>query len=114
MLAVTLSEDAFWGRLMRAVFGFFSMLALGLMIAAVIVVGASDATNGPIRLPLAGVYLDYASVVIGLGLGIVIVIIGQIHWSELPARAFAWLGTHWRKLRLFAWAALFVAVLVYF
>ena len=45
---------------------------------------------------------------------IVIVIIGQIHWSELPARAFAWLGTHWRKLRLFAWAALFVAVLVYF
>ena len=99
---------------MRAIFGFFSMLALGLMIAAVIVVGASDATNGPLRLPLSGVYLDYASVVIGLGLGIVIVVLGQIRWSELPARALQWIGTHWRKLRLFAWAALFVAVLVYF
>jgi hypothetical protein len=99
---------------MRAVFGFFSMLALGLMLAAVIEVGATDATNGPIRLPVTGVYLDYASVVIGLGMGIVIVVLGQIRWSELPGRAAQWPATHRRKLRLFAWAALFVAVLVYF
>ena len=72
---------------MRAVFGFFSMLALGLMLAAVIVVAASDATNGPIRLPISGVYLDYASVVIGLALGVVIVVLGQIRWSELVPRA---------------------------
>ena len=98
---------------MRAVFGFFSMLALGLMLAAVIVVSASD-TNGPIRLPLSGVYLDYVSVVTGLGLGIVIVVLGQIRWSELPRRVAEWVGAHRRKLRLFAWGALFVAVLVYF
>ena len=99
---------------MRAVFGFFSTLALGLMLAAVIVVGATDATNGPMRLPVTGVYLDYASVVIGLGMGIVIVVLGQIRWSELPARAVQFIASHRRKLRLFAWAALFVAVLVYF
>jgi hypothetical protein len=99
---------------MRAVFGFFSMLALGLMIAAVIVVGATDTTNGPIRLPVTGVYLDYASVVIGLAMGIVIVVLGQIRWSDLPRRAAQLIAAHWRKLRLFAWAALFVAVLVYF
>jgi hypothetical protein len=99
---------------MRAVFGFFSMLALGLMFAAVIVVAASDATNGPIRLPISGVYLDYASVVIGLALGVVIVVLGQIRWSEFPGRAAQWVASHRRKLRLFAWAALFVAVLVYF
>jgi len=99
---------------MRAVFGFFSMLALGLMIAAVIVVGATDTTNGPIRLPVTGVYLDYASVVIGLTMGIVIVVLGQIRWSDLPRRAAQLIAAHWRMLRLFAWAALFVAVLVYF
>jgi len=99
---------------MRAVFGFFSMLALGLMIAAVIVVGATDTTNGPIRLPVTGVYLDYASVVIGLAMGIVIVVLGQIRWSDLPRRAAQLIAAHWHMLRLFAWAALFVAVLVYF
>ena len=35
-------------------------------------------------------------------------------WSELSGRAAQWVAAHWRKLRLFAWAALFVAVLVYF
>ena len=44
----------------------------------------------------------------------VIVVLGQIRWSELPGRAAQWVAAHWRKLRLFAWAALFVAVLVYF
>ncbi len=99
---------------MRAVFGFFSMLALGLMIAAIIVVGATDATNSTIRLPASGVYLDYASVVIGLGMGLVIAILGQISWSELPRRAAQWVISHGRKLRLLAWAGLFVAVLLYF
>ena len=99
---------------MRAVFGFFSMLALGLMLGAVIVVGAGDATNGAMRLPVSGVYLDYASVVIGLALGVVIVVLGQIRWSELPGQLAQWIGRHWRKLRLFAWAALFIMVLVYF
>jgi hypothetical protein len=99
---------------MRAVFGFFSMLALGLMLGAVIVVGAGDATNGAMHLPVSGVYLDYASVVIGLALGVVIVVLGQIRWSELPGHVAQWIGWHWRKLRLFAWAALFIMVLVYF
>ena len=99
---------------MRAVFGFLSMLALGLMLAAVLVVGATDATNGPIKLPVSGVYLDYASVVIGLTLGVVIVVLGQIRWSEIPGRLAQWIAAHWRKLRLVAWAALFLIVIVYF
>ena len=99
---------------MRAVFGFFSMLTLGLMLAAVIVVGATETSNGPIRLPVSGVYLDYASVVIGLTLGVVIVVLGQIRWAELPGRAAQWIAAHWRKLRLFAWAALFIVVIAYF
>jgi hypothetical protein len=99
---------------MRAVLGFFSMLALGLMLAGLILVGATETPNGAIRLPVSGVYLDYVSVVIGLALGVVIVVLGQIRWSQLPGRAAQWIAAHARMLRLFAWAALFIAVLVYF
>jgi hypothetical protein len=99
---------------MRAVLGFFSMLALGLMIAAVMVIGATGVINNPARMPEAGAYLDYVSVVIGLGVGLVIAILAQISWSELPRRAAQWMLVHARRLRLLGWAALFVAVLLYF
>jgi len=99
---------------MRVVLGFFSMLALGLMIAAVLVVGATGIANSPIRIKDAGPYLDYLSVVIGLGIGLVIAIFSQIHWSEIPSRIGQSLLVHARRLRLIGWAALFVAVLIYF
>ena len=72
---------------MRAVLSFFSMLALGLMIAAIVIIGATGGVSGPARLPMSGPYLDYVSVVIGLGVGLVIAVLGQISWSELPHRA---------------------------
>lgn len=99
---------------MRAVLGFFSMLALGLMIAAVLVVGATGIANSPIKIKEAGPYLDYVSVVIGLGIGLTIAILSQISWSELPHRFAQGVLVHARRLRLFGWAALFVAVLLYF
>ncbi len=99
---------------MRAVLSFFSMLALGLMITAIVIIGATGGANGPTRLPMSGPYLDYVSVVIGLGVGLVIAVLGQISWSELPHRAVQWVLAHGRRLRLLGWAALFVAVLLYF
>lgn len=99
---------------MRAVLGFFSMLALGLMVAAIVVMGVTNGTNGPAQLPVSGPYLDYLSVVIGLGVGLVIAVLGQISWAELPRRAAAWIVARGRRLRLIAWGALFVAVLLYF
>jgi Na+-driven multidrug efflux pump len=99
---------------MRAVLGFFSMLALGLMIAAVLVVGATGIAKSPFNIKEAGPYLDYVSVVIGLGIGLVIAVLSQVSWSELPHRFAQSAFAHARRLRLFAWAALFVAVIVYF
>lgn len=99
---------------MRAVLGFFSMLALGLMVAAILVTGATGVINNPARLPVSGAYLDYVSVVIGLGIGLVIAVVAQISWSELPRRFARWLLSHARRVRLLAWGALFVAVLLYF
>jgi hypothetical protein len=99
---------------MRAVLGFLSSLALGLMIAAILVVGATNVMNTPTRLPVSGTLLDYASVVIGLGLGLLIAVLGQISWTELPRRAAQWVMHHAYRLRLFAWAALFAGILIYF
>ncbi len=99
---------------MRAVLGFFSSLALGLMIAAILVVGATNVMNTPAHVPMSGTLLDYVSVVIGLGLGLVIAVLSRIAWGELPRRAAQFVMHHAYRLRLIAWAALFTAVLIYF
>jgi hypothetical protein len=99
---------------MRAVLGFFSMLALGMLIAAILVIGATGIMNNPGQFSGSGTLLDYASVVIGLGMGVVIAVLGQISWAELPRRAAHWIMRHAYRLRLLAWAALFVGVLIYF
>jgi len=99
---------------MRAVLGFFSSLALGLMIAAILVVGATSVMNAPTGLPMSGTLLDYVSVVTGLGMGLVIAVLGRISWSELPRRVAQFVMHHAYRLRLIAWAAAFTAVLIYF
>jgi hypothetical protein len=99
---------------MRAVLGFFSSLALGLMVAAILVVGATSVMNAPTRFPMSGTLLDYVSVVIGLGMGLVIAVLGRISWSELPRRVAQFVMHHACRLRLIAWAAVFTAVLIYF
>ncbi len=100
---------------MRAVLGFFSSLALGLMIAAIIVISATSAMNDPtMRLPVSGTLLDYVSVVVGLGIGLVIAVLSQISWAELPGRAAQFIAHHAYRLRLMAWAALFTAIIIYF
>ena len=102
---------------MRSVLSFFSMLALGLMIAAVIMVAPSGT---PTVTNIAGFEiggapaLDYRSVVAGLGIGLFIAVIGQISWREATRRLGGWLGSQARRLWLVGWAAVFAAVLFYF
>ena len=101
---------------MRSVLSFFSMLALGLMIAAVFLVAPSG--TGTITniggFEFGAPALDYRSVVAGLGIGLVIAVIGQISWSNVARRSGVWIGSQARRLWLVGWAAVFVAVLFYF
>jgi hypothetical protein len=101
---------------MRAVFSFFSMLALGLMIAAIIIVSMSGAPNTQPHLQMPGIsggYLDYMSVIIGLGVGLAIAIIAQVPWSQLPHRLVSFILDHAGMLKLVALGALAAAVLIY-
>jgi hypothetical protein len=99
---------------MRAVLSFFSMLALGLMIAAMVMIGVTGGAGTSPRPGLSAPYLDYMSVVIGLGVGLVIAVLAQISWSELPQRLLQWLLINARRLRLLVLAAVCVAIIIYF
>jgi hypothetical protein len=101
---------------MRSILSFFSMLALGLMIAAVIVVSPSGkgTTNvGGFELTTDPT-LDYRSVVAGLGIGLAIALIAHISWADTARRVGSWLGGQARRAFLISLAIVFAAVLYYF
>ena len=99
---------------MRSVLGFFSMLALGLMIAAILVVSPSGVGNNPGPLAGIGANFDYMSVVTGLGIGLAIAVLGQISWTHAARSVALWVMGQARRIWLIGWAAAFVAVLIYF
>lgn len=100
---------------MRSVLSFFSMLALGLMIAAVIMVAPGGmGTTSIAGFELGAPTLDYRSVVAGLGIGLVIALIAQVSWSQVAHRLGEWTVSQARRLWLVGWAAVFIAVLFYF
>jgi len=112
---VACAQKLVFGFRMRSVLNFISMLALGLMIAAVIVVA-------PIGAPTAGVAgfeieapsFDYRSVIAGLGIGLLIALIAQVPWKDAARRCGVWLIGQAQRLWLIGWAAVFLAVLFYF
>lgn len=100
---------------MRSVLSFFSMLALGLMIAAGIVVApAGTGTTSIAGFELGSPTLDYRSVIAGLGIGLFIALIAQISWSQVARCLGDWTAGQARRLWLVGWAAVFIAVLFYF
>jgi hypothetical protein len=99
---------------MRSVLGFFSMLALGLMIAAILVVSPSGVVNNPGRFGGVGATFDTMSVMMGLGIGLAIAVLGQISWARAVRSIAVWVMGQARRIWLIGWAAAFVAVLIYF
>ena len=100
---------------MRTVLGFFSMLAVGFLIAAWLAV----AGNGPIAQypnfalhPGQGISLDYPSVLLGLAIGLILPVFARLSWADLPRRAVAWLLNNERNFFRLGMAAVLVGVLV--
>ena len=97
---------------MRAALGFFWLLTLGLVLAAVLGMAMPDFTrlDGP---PASGLALDYMSVAAGLGIGLALALLMRISWSQLPSRAVQGLLGYARRWSLLGWAVVFAAVLIY-
>jgi hypothetical protein len=100
---------------MRSVLNFVSMLALGLMIAAVILVAPSS-TGVPSAggFDVGGTTLDYRSVISGLGIGLVIALISQVSWAEAARRAGTWTAGQARRVWLIGWAAVFLVIIFFY
>ncbi|MFA5900576.1 MAG: hypothetical protein WC829_15860 [Hyphomicrobium sp.] len=100
---------------MRSVLNFFSMLALGLMIAAVIMVAPAGTDVTSIAgLDLDGQGLDYRSVIAGLGIGLCIALIAQVSWTETARRVGTWSAGQAHRVWLIGWAAVFIAIIFFF
>jgi hypothetical protein len=99
---------------MRSLLGFFSLLAFGFLAAGLMVVIGSGTTGLPIVVSEGHTTIDLASLFVGLALGLLLATIARISWSEIPHRLANWLLHNERRIYLLGWAALFIAVLVYY
>ena len=97
---------------MRAAVGFFWLLTLGLVLAAILGMAVPGFTSldGP---PATGSSLDYMSVAAGLGIGLALALLTQISWSQLPSRALQGLLGYARRWSLLGLAVAFAAALIY-
>ncbi len=95
---------------MQALVGFLSMLAMGLIAA----VALGLVTRPPGCGSAAAAGLDYVSLTLGLALGLSISQMGQIQWGALPRRIAGWLLLNERNFYRWAWAAILLAVLLYY
>jgi hypothetical protein len=97
---------------MRAAVGFVWLLTLGLVLAATLGTAMPDFTS-PEGSAASGLALDYMSVAAGLGIGLALMVLTRISWSQLPSRAAQGLLGYARRWSWLGWAVVFAAVLVY-
>ena len=97
---------------MRAAVGFFWLLTLGLLLAAILGMAVPGPTSldGP---PAMGSSLDYMSIAAGLGIGLALALLMRISWSQLPSRALQGLLGYARRWSLLGLAVAFAAALIY-
>ncbi len=94
---------------MRYLLGFLSLVALGLMLAVAVALGTSGLAGTGER----AFRLDYPSLLLGLGLGVVIATLARLSWSEMPRRAALWLVANEKNFYRLGFAALCLGVLFY-
>lgn len=102
---------------MRVMFGFLSLLALGLMVAVAISLAGKGMSPGQAGLDArfgGGFHLEYPSLLLGLALGIVLATLARLSWAEMPRRLALWLMANERNFYRGAMAAMFLGVLMFY
>ena len=101
--------------------GFFSLLALGLMVAVAIALVGTGVSSGWSGLearealgPAGAFRLDYPSLVLGLALGLVMATLARLSWAEMPRRLAMWLIVNERNFYRTAMAAMFLGVMLFY
>ncbi|MDH4982818.1 hypothetical protein [Hyphomicrobium sp. D-2] len=104
---------------MRAVLNLISLLAVGLIMAAIIMAAPTETMRGTELkqflegFDFAAPALDYRSVLAGLALGVVIALIARISWVDIARRTAGWIANQAHRLLLLALAAILIGVIIY-
>jgi hypothetical protein len=103
-------------RALRFVFGFFSLLALGLMVAVTLSFVATGVSQKPFGATLGGhrINLDVGSLLLGLALGLTMATLARIRWTDAPRSIISWFIVNERWLHRVAMAMILLAVLVFY
>ena len=95
---------------MKSVLGFFSALALGLIVAIVV---ATSLTSPVVQQSVgANLHIDYRSLMLGLALGLIIATLARIGWADLPRRFANWLAVNRFNFAVFGVGLICTAVIV--
>ena len=101
--------------MLRNLFSFFSMLALGVMTAAgvaALIPWFSGRTPGAAALGATG--LHFESLLLGLTLGLAFGVLARYHWAELPRRIITWFLIRERQFFYYTLIAGCIGVLLFY
>jgi hypothetical protein len=109
---------------MRQTLQFLGLMACGLLLAGVAtfvvsgIIGSPTgprsgaiSTNGPGSRSAMGI--DYMSFGVGLAAGLILAQLARLSWSDMPRRAIAWVIANRRNAKYCAYAAFWIAVLIF-
>ncbi|MEQ1716100.1 MAG: hypothetical protein ABL907_08975 [Hyphomicrobium sp.] len=101
--------------MMRSVLGFFSMLAIGVMmlaVAAAIQPWIMSRLMGPGLDAGAGIH--FQSAFAGLSLGLLLGVLARFHWADAPRRIVTWFLVRERQFFYYALIAGCIGVLLFY
>ena len=101
---------------MRRFLGFLSLVALAILAAgAVGVAGLGPLSGETSAQASAGNFVfEYRSFLLGTVLGVALSSIGRLPWADMPRRAIGWVFANERKMIRCGYAAMLLAVLLFY
>jgi hypothetical protein len=103
-------------RAFRFMFGFVSLLALGLMVAVTLNYVATGVSQKPFGTTIGGqhISLDVGSLMLGLALGLMMATLARIRWTDVPRSIISWFIVNERWLHRVAMAFILLGVLIFY
>ncbi len=101
--------------MLRSTLTFFSILAFGVMAAAVIMAITPWLSGRVAGTPLAGTGgLQFESLVLGIFLGLTLGSLARYHWADIPRHIVTWFLIRERQFFYYALIAGCIAVLLFY
>lgn len=104
------------GHSMRSIASFASLLALGLLVGAVLMMATSGSgESGALANGVDGTGgVDFRSLLIGLVLGLMLSNLSRVPWADFPRRVVAWVLSYEHNFFYFGIATVLIIILIFY